>query len=112
MQMVPVNDVPSQTFSLQLGSQSLQINLYHLAWAPDTTMRLCLYMDVLVNNVLVIGGVACENLNRIVRDVYLGFVGDFFWDDTQGTSDPTTPGLGSRYQLMYLEASDLGTVRG
>lgn len=108
MIQVPVIDVPSQTFAAQLGGQSFQLNVYQNAWAPDATNRPFLYMDVLINNVLVVGGAACENLNRIVRDLYLGVVGDFTWFDTQGASDPTTPGLGSRYQLIYMEASDLG----
>ena len=38
---------------------------------------------------------------------YLGFVGDLMFSDTQGTSDPSSPGLGTRYLLMYIEASDL-----
>jgi hypothetical protein len=66
-----------------------------------------LFCDLSVNNVLIIGGVLCFNLNRIVRDLYLGFVGDLMFSDTQGTSDPLSPGLGSRYQLFYLTLTDL-----
>jgi len=67
-----------------------------------------LFIDVFVNNQLIIGGVICENLNRIVRDSYLGFIGDLiFYDTTKGGNDPDYTGLGSRYLLVYLEQSDL-----
>jgi hypothetical protein len=43
----------------------------------------------------------------MVRETYLGFIGDLSFTDTQGTSDPVYTGLGSRFVLLYLEASDL-----
>jgi hypothetical protein len=52
--------------------------------------------------------VICQNLNRIVRDLYLGFVGDVLFCDTQGTDDPSSPGLGTRFVFCYLSPSDLG----
>ena len=100
MQIVPIKDVYAQSFSVQLGNQPCQINLYQRSTG--------FYCDLYVNNVLIIGGVICQNLNRIVRDLYLGFVGDLMFNDTQGTSDPSSPGLGTRYQFCYLEVSDLG----
>ena len=66
-----------------------------------------LYMDLYVDNALVIGGVICEDRNRIVRSKYLGFIGDFMFYDNHGKSDPTYDGLGNRYTLLYLEATDL-----
>jgi hypothetical protein len=45
-----------------------------------------------------------------VRSAYLGFVGDLCFFDTQGTEDPTSPGLGTRYLFVYLEAADLVDV--
>jgi len=67
-----------------------------------------IFCDLYVNNTLIIGGVVCQNLNRIVRDLYLGFIGDLIFQDTQGTSDPFSPGLGTRFQFCYLEVADLG----
>lgn len=99
MIIVPARAFPSQTFNIQLGGQSVTLNVYQ---------RLSgLYMDVLVSGTLIIGGVICENLNRIVRSLYLGFIGDFGWFDTQGLTDPVYTGIGTRYFLAYLEASDL-----
>ena len=99
MMQVPVQAVPNQTLQVQLAGQACTLNIY------ETTFGL--FMDVLVNSTQIVGGVLCENLNRIVRSLYLGFEGDFGWYDTQGTTDPIYSGLGSRYQLIYLEPGDL-----
>jgi hypothetical protein len=114
MILVPVQDTLAQQVRVAVGGQNCLLNLYQLdnsaVAANDPTSGLppdVLYMDVYVGTALIIGGVACQNLNRIVRDAYLGFIGDFVFNDTQGVSDPTLPGLGSRYQLIYLETADL-----
>lgn len=100
MQNIPIQPVPNQTVTVQLGGQNCQLNVYQQLYG--------LFIDVYVNNALIIGGVICENLNRIVRDSYLGFVGDFvFFDTTDADADPEYTGLGARYLLVYLEQSDL-----
>lgn len=96
---VPVQAVPNQTLSVQLANQACQLNIYQKTFG--------LFMDVYVNNVLVLAGALCENKNKIIRNLYFGFVGDFIWVDTQGTNDPYYTGLGARYLLVYLETSDL-----
>jgi len=67
-------------------------------------------MDVLVNDVLIIGGVLCEDINRIVRSTYLGFIGDFAFVDTQGNLDPYYAGIGTRYYLLYFDTAELATL--
>lgn len=99
MQIIPVTDTPNQTLNVMLNGQACFIRLYQ-------TNGYGMYCDLYVDNVLIIGGVICQNLNRIVRDTYLGFIGDLSWNDTQGTSDPSYPGLGTRYQFMYLQPGD------
>jgi Domain of unknown function (DUF6983) len=99
MMVVPITDTYAQTLNVTLGNQACTLNLY----AKSTG----LYIDVYVSDTLIIGGVICLNLVKIVRDLYLGFVGDFTFYDTQGTSAPSSPGLGTRYLLVYLELSDL-----
>jgi hypothetical protein len=111
--IVPLQAVPNQTVAVTLASQSCQINVYEKTrytgftnlgvWNSYTIM----FMDLYVNNVLIVGGVIARNGVQIVRDAYFGFTGDFMFVDTQGTSDPTSSELGSRYQLFYLEASDI-----
>jgi hypothetical protein len=99
MQVVPIIDAYGQELTITLGGQSCRIVL--------KTRTTGLYCDLYVNDVLKVGGVVCRNLTRIVIDSYLGFVGDLMFSDTQGEADPSSPGLGSRFILMYLEAADL-----
>ena len=98
-QVVPLQALASQNVEVQLGNQICQINVYQKLFA--------LYVDLYVNDVLIIGGVICQNLNRIVRDLYLGFVGDLCFIDNQGDTDPNYLGLGTRYSLLYLTPADL-----
>ncbi len=99
MLVVPAQAIPNQQFQIGLGGQAVQLNVYQYAYG--------LFMDVYVNGSVIIAGVICENLNRIVRSAYLGFVGDFVWFDTQGMDDPMYTGIGSRWLLIYLETTDL-----
>ena len=96
---VPIQATPSQVVNIAIGGQACALNVYAKSAG--------VFMDVYVSGSLIVGGVICQNFNRIVRDAYLGFVGDFSWWDTQGSSDPTYDGFGTRYVLTYLEASDL-----
>lgn len=61
-----------------------------------------MYMTLTVNTQTLLSTVICRNLVKIVRYGYLGFVGNLVFIDTQGDSDPTYDGLGSRYQLLYV----------
>jgi hypothetical protein len=102
MQIVPVQAVPNQTISILLANQSCQITL--------STRFFGLYMDLSVSNTPVRAGVVCQDRNRLIRYQYLGFLGDFWFLDTQGTSDPVYTGIGSRYLLQYIAQADLATV--
>ena len=99
MLIVPLQPVPSQTVSVALGGKDCQLNVYQ----KSTGM----FMDVYSAGALIIGGVICLNYNRIIRDAYLGFIGDFTFYDLQGATDPVYTGLGSRYVLAYLTASEV-----
>lgn len=104
MILISVAAVPNQSLQVQLDGQSCTLNIQQTAFG--------LFMDVLIGTEQIIAGVICENWNRIVRSLYLGFVGDFAWIDTQGTSDPVYTGIGSRYYLVYLEETDLPAGEG
>jgi hypothetical protein len=104
MLIVPLQAVPNQTVNIQLAGQNCNINVYQKSTG--------LFFDLYVGNVLVIAGVICQNLNRIVRSLYLGFIGDFWFADTQGSDDPISTGLGARFELQYIEASDLPAGAG
>lgn len=104
MQIIPLEAVPNQTVTVNLDGQVSQVNVYQTFFG--------LFLDLYVNDVLIIGGVICENLNRIVRSLYLGFSGDLAFIDNQGSADPYYSGLGTRFSLAYLSADELPTVEG
>ena len=102
MQTFPLADVPSQILSVSAGSQSCRLRIF--------TRRADLYLDLYVADTLVLSGAPCRDGVPIVRDAYLGFIGDLMFVDTQGSSDPSTSGLGSRFSLVYCEAADLAAA--
>lgn len=106
MLLVPLQALPNQQVQVQLDGQACTLVVQQLAYG--------LFMSVSVGASVIISNVICENLNRIVRSVYLGFVGDFVFVDTQGATDPVYTGFGpgARYQLIYLEESDLPAGEG
>jgi hypothetical protein len=99
MQTILAQAIPNQQLSCQLGAQSVTLVITQMAYG--------LFMTIAVAGVTILNNAPCQNLNRVVRDAYLGFVGDFLWFDTQGSSDPVYTGIGTRYQLLYLSPADL-----
>jgi len=104
MLLVPTQALASQVINVLLSNQATTLNIYQKG---NNSATLALYMDVLLNGALVVGGVVCQNLNVIIRNAYFGYSGDFAWFDTQGTTDPVYTGIGTRYQLWWLAPSDL-----
>ncbi len=99
MQPIPITNVPSQTLNATLGGQDCTINL--------RTLTTGLFLDLIVAGVPLVNSVICQDRNLLVREPYIGFVGDLCFIDTQGTEDPQYAGLGERWQLVYLSPSDL-----
>ena len=91
--VIPLSAVPSQTVTVSLGDQRVRLNVRQRAFG--------LFVDIYVNDALLLGGVLARNLNRLVRSAYLGFRGDLFFLDTQGKSDPDGTGVGDRFVLVY-----------
>jgi hypothetical protein len=108
MQIVPLQPVPSQTLSITLNNQACQINVYQKSNG--------LYFDLIVNgapNPTVVG-VLCLNGNPLVVYLYLGFIGDFLFIDTENLATPSDPdftGLGGRFQLVYFTAADVAAAQ-
>ncbi len=99
MLTIPIGDVPSQIFSTTVGGQQVRLRIF--------TRRQALFADVYVAGTLIVAGALCKNGVPLMRGAYLGFVGDLMFIDTQGAFDPSSPGLGSRYTLVYLSTADL-----
>ena len=100
--IVPLQPIPNQTVTVLLGGQNSQINVYQKMFG--------LFLDLLVDNQPIITGTICQFGKVLVIDVYLGFIGDLCWIDTQAQSDPVYTGLGSRWQLVYLTPADMAAL--
>lgn len=98
-QTIPLQATPNQTQTVPLAGQSCDLNVVQTSTG--------LYMDVFLNGELIVSSVICQDRNRIIRDLYFGFPGDFAFFDTIGNTDPDYTGLGGRFQLVYIEASEL-----
>lgn len=99
MKTIPLAVTPSQTLTVNLGGQACRIDIFQKLSG--------LYCNLYVNDQLIIGGVICENDNRIVRSTYLGFIGDLAFTDNNGSADPTYHGFGTQFTFCYLELVDL-----
>ncbi|WP_373368385.1 phage baseplate plug family protein [Serratia fonticola] len=60
-----------------------------------------LFMDVSLNGRWIVQGVICLNCVKLVRYKHLGFLGELFFTDTVGDSDPIFDELGTRFKLFY-----------
>ncbi len=99
MQIITTTSTASQTLNIKLGDQYCMINLYQKSTG--------LYLDLYVNNAPIVTGVLCRDRVKLVRQTYLGFIGDLTFFDTEGFTDPDYTGLNSRFELAYMELSDL-----
>lgn len=104
MQTVPTQPVPNQTLQTRVDGQNVTLNLYAKAAQG-------LFADVVADGVTLITGVLCLDADPIIPTRYLGFAGNFIFVDTQGNSDPTYDGLGSRFQLVFLTAAEYALVK-
>lgn len=93
IQFIPISPVASQSFTIKLGNQNCSIKIYQLTTG--------LFFDLYIDGNPIVIAMICLNLVGLVREDYLDFVGQLAFVDTQGTSDPTYDGLGSRFQLVY-----------
>lgn len=102
MLIVPTQSVPNQNFSVTLDGQQVTVNLQQTDYG--------LFASFLLTNVPLVTGVLCINQEPLVQEAYLGFSGELQFVDTQGTDDPVYTGLGTRWQLVYLEPADLAAA--
>ena len=104
-QIVPLRPLPAQTVTANLNNQACTIIVSQKATG--------MFIDLYVDNALIIGGVICQNANVIVRDAYLGFSGDLAFIDTASLGNPLVganpfyTGLGSQFLLEYFLPSEL-----
>ena len=95
MEIIPLQQVPSQTLNVYLNNQNCKISIFQKSNG--------LFFSLNVDNVDYIDGVIALNLVSLVPNKYNGFIGNLFFYDILGTSDPDYSGLGSRWLLIYNE---------
>jgi len=96
MLTIPLTAGENQDFKVVLAGQLCRIQVYENSTG--------LYMDLTINSIPVRYSQLCVDRIPMFTSEYLGFIGRLMFEDTQGKSDPTLDGLGSRYQLHYLQA--------
>lgn len=90
---IPLIAAPSQSLSVQLGTQPCRINVRQ--------RRTGVFLDLYLQDVPVALGVKAIDRKFLIRAAYTDFVGDLFFVDTQGEQDPQYLGLGTRWQLAW-----------
>lgn len=90
---IPLNPQPSQVLSVQLGGQSCRIDVRQ--------RRTGVFVDLYVQDAPIALGMKAIDRKYMVRAAYTGFIGDLFFVDMQGSSNPQFSGLGSRWQLAW-----------
>jgi len=93
--VAPIAAVPAQTLSVSLGGQNCRINIFQKA--ADV------FLDLFMDNAPVVLGRLCVDRVTLTPEQYTGFVGDLFFKDTLGASDPDYTGFGTRYTLNYMQ---------
>ena len=95
---VPLRPEPNQSLQIVLGEQNCTLRLF----SRDGR----LYSDLAVDQTVIWSGFICRHLVGLKLYGYLAFRGQLVLVDTQGEDDPQWPGLGTRWQLVYLEEGE------
>lgn len=96
---IPLTAVPSQTLQIVLDGQNCTLALYQRG--AD------LFMDLMVGDTIIWSGFICRDRVGVNRYGYLPFLGQFYFVDTQGFADPQYTGLGDRWGLLFVSASEI-----
>ncbi|MEX3614580.1 MAG: hypothetical protein VB141_12705 [Burkholderia gladioli] len=98
MLSIPLQATPSQTLNVVLAGQNCRIDVFR-----KTTGT---FLSLAINDRAILSTVLCRDRVRLVREKYLGFVGDLSFIDMQGQADLVFGRFGSRFVLVYLEAEE------
>ena len=95
MEIITLENIPSQTFGIVLNDQECRLTFY--------TRGDELYMDLEVDNKPEYQGVVCRDRINLTPYIYRNFKGSLYFVDLNGTSDPTYEEFNTRYILVYEE---------
>ena len=93
--IIPIEQLPNQTFWIDLNNQLCEIHLY--------TRFKYMFMDLTVDDEVIIQGQICLNNVNLIQYEHLKFNGQLRFIDTQGSNDPYYTGFSERYMLVYAE---------
>lgn len=96
---VAIQPKKAQEVAITLGGQACLIRIVQRSTG--------VFMDLSVGDKPIMQGVICLNMNKMVRYPYLGFAGELFFADTEGSDDPDYFGMGTRFKLYYLSADEI-----
>ena len=103
MLQIPIQPVSNQRLAVVLAGQTCQLYIY--------TKPQGMFVDINADGVNVSLGVIARDGVPLNACDYSTFQGNFYFVDTQGSSDPAPSGLGSRYQLVYVTADEYALIR-
>ena len=98
MLIIPLKSVANQTTTTILGGQVVRIAIRQMTTG--------VYLTAWLDNVVIQSGILCLDRVRMMDSNYDGFVGGFMFIDSQGNANPDYTGIGSRWNLYYLEAGE------
>lgn len=103
MQQIPLQPIPDQITKVVLDGQNTQIAVHQKTQG--------VFVDIALNGVAIVSSVLARDAVPLICRDYAGFSGNLMFIDTQGSNDPEYSGIGSRYQLAYLTASEYDLIR-
>ena len=100
MQIIPLEQIPNQSFNIVLGEQNCIIHLYQRS---DY-----MYIDISANGTSIRQGAICLTNIDLLNYPLLGFSGILFFGDLKGKNGvPNYAELGTRYVLFYATEDEL-----
>lgn len=104
MQTIRIQPIPHQTLKCRIDDQYFSLALYQKGGQ--------IFADVARAGEWLVRMVPCLRLVPIVCREYAGMRGQFLFVDTEGSADPDDySGLGTRWQLLYLDADEYAAVQ-
>ena len=93
--LIPLQNLPDQTFFIELGGKDCEIHIY--------LRHRYMYMDLKVEDKQIFQGIICLNGVNLNQYEHLGFKGELKFIDTQGEEDPYYTGFEDRWELVYAQ---------
>lgn len=93
--IIPIEQLPNQTFWVDLNNQSCKIHVYERYGY--------MYLDLAVDDNIILQGQICLNNVDLIQYTHLKFDGQLKFIDTQGSEDPYYTGFNERYALVYVQ---------